>query len=122
MWYGHASPQKGPDIVVEWAKRNKVPLDIYGFGFGASEPDAEVTIKGTVSDEQRDMALSAHKEFVHFPRYPEPFCYSLMEAWLAGLEVTYAGRVGIDSYEQPWEEVAERSRESEFWKIAEAVL
>ena len=122
MWYGEAHPLKGPDIVMDWAEKNQVYLDLYGINLPPSNGgNPYVRIVGQVDDVQRDLALASHEQFVHFPRQPEPFCYSLLEAWLAGLTVTYAGRIGIDSYGLPWPELAERCHKApqEFWRIVE---
>jgi len=124
MWYGEVHPLKGVDLVVAWANSNKTPLDMYGIGHGEKQESQFVRIKGMVSDEERDQALASHRWFVHFPRAPEGFCYSLMEAWLAGVEVIYSGRIGLDSWDKPWAELAADCHQAprRFWEIAAQCL
>ncbi len=126
MWYGEAHPYKGFDIVIAWARAHGINLDIYGIGgFPQTESDDHaIKIKGFVRDEDLDLALASHEYFIHFPRSPEGFCYSLMEAWLAGLSVIYSGRIGLDSWDMPWIDLARDCNKStaEFWKLAERWL
>ena len=125
MWYGENHPYKGPDLAVRWSTMNQIQLDIYGVGMPQQPSNNPlVHMVGQVSDSDLDLALATHEKFVHFPRGPEGFCYSLMEAWLAGLEVIYAGRIGLDSWEKDWVELAEDCNNAprRFWEIAEQCL
>ena len=126
MWCGSADVGKGLDLALMWAREHEVQLDIYGIGMkpGESSTDKRIHVRGFVQDNERDLALATHEKFVHFPRFPEPFCYSLLEAWLAGLEVIYSGRIGFESFDKPWDEVIEDSHKSpqRFWELAESCL
>lgn len=124
MWYGEVHPIKGVDLLVSWANSNRAHLDMYGIGHGEKQESQFVKIWGLVSDTERDQALASHQHFIHFPRGPEGFCYSLMEAWLAGLQVVYSGRIGLDSWDKPWADLAVDCYHApeRFWKIAEQCL
>ena len=126
MWYGQAKPGKGLDIVAEWATRNQVPIDIYGIGVPTETPapDNMVHLRGQADNSQLEFALATHERFIHFPQQPERFCYPLMESWLAGLEVMYRGRIGLDSWDKPWEDLAtdcDKSADT-FWEITSQCL
>lgn len=125
MWYGEVHPYKGVDLVIRWAKSQEIILDVYGVGLNPAQHQSPfINIKGQCTDEEQELALASHELFPHFPRAPEGFCYSLMEAWLAGLKVIYSGRIGLDSWEKPWDELAEDcyNAPKNFWKLAEYVL
>lgn len=125
MWLGEVHPYKGLDLVLEWAIRNKVVLDVYGIGLAAANHQSPyINLRGQCTDEEKVLAFASHEIFPHFPRAPEGFCYSLMEAWLAGLKVIYSGRIGLDSWEKPWEELAQDCHQApkRFWELAEQVL
>lgn len=126
MWCGTSDTSKGLDIAVLWAKEHDAQLDIYGIGLspGQVSPDEKIHVRGYVEDNEHDLALATHEKFVFFPRGPEPFCYSLLEAWLAGLEVIYSGRIGFESFDKPWDEITEDCYKSpqRFWEIAESCL
>ncbi len=125
MWFGEFHPYKAPDMAARWATDNKVILDMYGIGIGPAETtNPFVRVIGTLTDEQLQLALASHQYFVHFPRIPEGFPYSLMEAWLAGLEVLYSGRIGLDSWDMSWNDLAVKCAETpiRFWELAERCL
>ena len=125
MWYGEIHPYKGLDLTVQWAIDNKIVLDIYGIGLSQDHHENPyINLKGQCTDAEQGLALASHEIFPHFPRAPEGFCYSLMEAWLAGLKVIYSGRIGLDSWEKPWEELAKDCHEApaKFWKLVEQCL
>lgn len=126
MWCGSGDVRKGLDLAIVWAKEHDAQLDIYGIGIKPGEPssDKKIHVRGFVEDNEHDLALAMHEKFIHFPRMPEPFCYSLFEAWLAGLEVIYAGRVGFESLDKPWDEIARDCYKSpqRFWKTVESCL
>ena len=125
MWFGEIHPYKGLDLVLEWATRTETVLDVYGIGLqAATHQSPYINLKGQCTDEEQALALASHELFPHFPRAPEGFCYSLMEAWLSGLRVVYSGRIGLDSWEKPWEELAQDcySAPKRFWELAEQVL
>ncbi len=125
MWYGEIHPYKGLDLTITWAMKNKITLDIYGIGLkGAEHENPYINLRGQCTGEEQGLALASHELFPHFPRAPEGFCYSLMEAWLSGLKVVYAGRIGLDSWEKPWDELAKDCYEAptRFWKLVEQCL
>lgn len=122
LWYGEVHTYKGMDLAIRWAAENKVELDVYGIGLNPMpSPVENVRIMGQLTDEQRDLALMSHEKLLHFPRAPEGFSYSMLEAWLSGLEVIYSGRSGLDSFDKGWDEIVKDCSQSanEFWQIAE---
>jgi glycosyltransferase involved in cell wall biosynthesis len=125
MWTGEVHPYKGMDLAIRWATENDVELDVYGIGLTPiASPVPNVRILGELTDEQRDLALMSHESFLHFPRAPEGFSYSMLESWISGLEVIYSGRNGVDSFDMEWSElVSECSRSADkFWEMAEAAF
>lgn len=125
MWLGEIHPYKGLDLALAWAMKNEVVLDVYGIGLSpANHESPYINLKGQCNDDERDLAFASHEIFPHFPRSPEGFCYALMEAWLAGLKVVYSGRIGLDSWEKPWDELARdcHNAPEKFWELAEQCL
>lgn len=123
LWYGELHPFKGPDVAMRWAAEHERHLDLYGIG-QAVQSSEWVTYQGMFHPDFKARILSEHRAFLHFPRRPEPFCLAIIEAYLAGLEVIYSGRIGCLSFGETLDRVAERCEAGaeRFWELAREVL
>jgi len=107
LWAGEWHPRKGNDIMVRWAARNETRVDAYGMRTPEGEIGPYVTGKGFAPAADWLHIMASYEKFVHFPRVPDAFNMTLMEAYLLGLEVIYTNDIGCLSYDKPPEELIE---------------
>jgi hypothetical protein len=64
--------------------------------------------------------IAHFKKFIHFPRHPEPYPYSILEAHLLGLEVEVTGRIGVESWGDGIDATIKRASTGavDFWTAA----
>ena len=64
--------------------------------------------------------LARYGKMVFFPREPQCFAYSVLEAYLLGLEVEVSGRIGVESFDCNFDELVDRCSHSgrDFWDMA----
>ncbi len=117
---------KGVDVAMKWALLNRTVLDMYSPSMpaGQDEPNEYVKIHHFMPQENWWDEIARHKQFVHFPRQPECFPYSVLEAYLLGCEVIMSGRLGVESYGISFEELIQMASQSRarLWDIAQDVL
>lgn len=127
IWFGEWHWYKAPDIAMKWALRERRLVDMYSPSMppGSKAPHSYVRFHGYFPEQDGWLdTIARHRTFVHFPRQPECFPYSMLEAYLLGCEVIVSGRLGVESYGLPLDEVvrlADASR-TRLWEIAREVL
>lgn len=119
MWCGTASKEEGFDVAVKWTETKKVETDFFGVGIPRGNDTARSKFHGMIDHLKMPLTLQSYQKFIYFPRDPRPFDRMLAEALLAGCELEVSGRLGIESFEQPLEEVVEMCKYSTntFWNI-----
>jgi len=123
LWWGELHPFQGFDVSCRWAENNERHLNLFGIGqFPA--PTQFVHPQGTFASDQRTRILYDHRCFPYFPRRPSGFSLAMLEAYLAGLELVYSGRIGIFSFKKPLEAVAEDCCQAgeRLWQLVEGAL
>ncbi len=125
IWYGEWHWFKGPDIAMKWALHNQTLLHMYSPTMPEGQQSANkfVEICGFAPEERWLDIIASHNQFVHMPREPQCFPYSMLEAYLFGCEVVVAGRMGVESYFGPHcniDDVVEMADQSntKLWEIA----
>jgi len=127
IWFGEWHWHKGPDIAMKWAQEQKRVLDMYSpyMPPGSKPPHEWVRLNGYFPEQNGWLdTIARHRSFVHFPRQPECFPYSVLEAYLCGCEVIVSGRLGVESFGLPLDDVVQLCAESrtKLWDIAREVL
>lgn len=88
------NPGKGPGLVSEWARANG-PVDVYGPGpFLPAGPN--IQYRGELAGTEE--ALRRYERFVFLPVEFEPFCRTVVEAYLCGCEVITNDLIGARYY------------------------
>lgn len=121
IWFGEWHPYKGVDLVARWAFENKTVVDFYSptMPKGTVAPNRYCRLMGFISEDGWYETVAGYERFVHFPRHPDCFPYSVLEAFALGLEVVVRGRLGVESFGLPWEELLSWCNRSakQFWDI-----
>lgn len=101
IWFGEWQWFKAPDIAQRWALEAEVQTDFFSPNMPANLAPSNpyVHLQGFAPDEQWWDVVASHQTFVHFPRQPECWPWSVHEAYLLGVDIVIAGRFGIESYD-----------------------
>jgi hypothetical protein len=118
VWFGEWQWFKGPDIAMRWAGESRTVTDFYSPNLPPTQHAANgySRLLGYAPDEGWWQRIAQHETFIHFPRQPEPWPYSLQEAYLLGCQIEIAGRFGIEDV--GLEDSVRASAESRFWEVA----
>lgn len=130
VWFAEWHPAKGPDLAAAWAQRNQAKLDMFSPSMPADVLSQNWIFnplckpRGFCPEEKWYSTLAGYERFVHFNRVPDAFGYSILEAYLLGLEVVVSGQTGVESYEIGFDQLAEKcgTAASEFWRRMEEML
>jgi len=100
---------------------NHVAVDFFSPSMGRGETPFNLytTMCGFHRDDGWYRHFARYGRLVFFPRTPQPFAQSVLEAYLLGLEVTVSGRIGCESFGVGLDGVAEMCAESaaKFWDV-----
>jgi hypothetical protein len=122
IWYGEWNWFKAPDIAQRWALDEETPTDFYSptLPAGLAPPNPYCHFRGFGAEDDWWDTVARHTTFVHFPRQPECWPWSVHEAYLLGLEVIIAGRFGIESYDGGLTRAIDLAVESpqRWWEVA----
>lgn len=122
IWFGRWTWSDGVDLAMRWAGETQSPTNFYSASLppGTTAPHRFAQLRGYGPPEVWWDLVAQHQRYVFLPREPIPFGYGALEAHLLGLEVTLAGRVGVESFGIPLDELAARCAESgaRFWETA----
>lgn len=125
VWAGEWHIYKGPDLAMRWAADNKTNVDFYS---PSMPPNAEqpqyCTFRGFIPENEWYSTLAGYEKFLHFPRVPDAFPYSVLEAYALGLEVEVRGRLGVESFGVDWDDLLGQCETSahRFWELVEETL
>lgn len=100
IWYGEWQWFKAPDIAQRWALETETATDFYSPSLPVGTPamNPYVRLHGFGGEADWWDTVARHQTFIHFPRQPECWPWSVHEAYVLGLDVVIAGRFGIESY------------------------
>ena len=122
IWFGEWQIYKAPDLAQKWALETHTHLDLYSptMPQNLERPNNYVQYKGFVPQDRFWAEIARHKTFVHFPRQPEPWPYSVLEAYLLGCEIIISGRFGCESFGGGLDRAVELASTSadDFWDAA----
>jgi len=129
---GQFHPNKGQDVVVEYARRHQDKRFVF-YGWGdqgmikqvQNEPNCE--FNGSVKNETMYRLYSKAESLIHLPRWKEPFGRIIMEAYLSGCHIIHNDNVGALSYDWDWSDYdaikAQNDKATDmFWDKIESVL
>lgn len=119
LYFGSFSPERGSDIAVRMAESSHQETHFFGTNIPSdSGSTPSCRFFAPVAHERVGELYASYQKLIFFPRVPIPFGRTLGESLLAGMEVTAWGRLGINSFNQPLEQVLERCQylaANEFW-------
>jgi glycosyltransferase involved in cell wall biosynthesis len=87
VWLGRMEQGKGIDQAIAWAEDQETRLDFYGFGTWVDRVRPPGEYLGPVDYTDVPARLAGYKTFVMLPDGLEPFCRTVIEAWMAGCEL-----------------------------------
>lgn len=121
LWSGTANKEEGFDVAVRWSETKKIPTDFIGVNIPQGADTTTSKFRGWVDHKIMPQLLREYQKLIYFPRQERTFDRMLVEALIAGCELEVWGRLGIESFEKPLEEVVELCKSSTqmFWKIVE---
>jgi len=123
LWLGTFSPETGADIAVRVGEAERVETHFFGWQVPQSNTNFS-KLGGEIVHTQIPSLYRRYLRLVYYPRDPQPFGRSIAEALLSGAEVRVSGKLGIESFDKPIQEVLESTftASEEFWKLVETHL
>lgn len=100
LWHAPWHPDYGNDLMLSWAKRTGQHVDASGLETPMGEITQNVKGIGKIALDVAAPSIRQYSRFVYFPRKPIPFGLASFLAYVHGLEVTYSGEIGWQSWNE----------------------
>jgi glycosyltransferase involved in cell wall biosynthesis len=94
VWIGRLYEGKGIAPLARWAEKQKIQIDVYGYGPEVGMVDGNLRYCGEVQPDRVASVLARYETFVFLPTQFDPCPRSVIEAWAAGCKLVLNRNVG----------------------------
>ena len=100
LWHAPWHPDYGNDLMLSWAKRTGQKVSASGLETPIGEITQNVIGIGNIALDAAAPVMRKYSKFIYFPRKPIPFGFASFLAYMYGLEITYSGEIGWQSWNE----------------------